>query len=197
MADLVYFINNLIQVFFDQLPFLLTLVGIAWGVYFINALMGHRLNVLGIIPRHPVGLLGIFLSPFLHADLKHLMSNSLMFFVLSSLMILNGHRVFVQVSIIIVLLSGSAVWLFGRSSIHIGASGVIMGYWGYLLVNAYHQPSIVNIFVAAICLYYFGGLVINLFYAGKAVSWEGHVFGFLSGIIASFLYPIVFAANTG
>ena len=73
--------------------------------------------------------------------------------------------------------------------IHIGASGLVMGYWGFVLVNAYHSPSFIAIAVAAVCLYYFSSLFANLMPQGEKVSWEGHVFGFLAGIITTFTYP--------
>ena len=102
---------------------------------------------------------------------------------------IHGRPCFMIASITIILLSGLLVWLFGRSSLHIGASGLIMGYWGYLLASAYAQPTFLNIIITVICLFYLSGLFNNLVPQNKKVSWEGHAFGFISGIMTSFLYP--------
>ena len=87
------------------------------------------------------------------------------------------------------ILSGVMVWVFGGKGIANRGKCLIMGYWGYLLVGSIQQPTVLNIAVSIICLYYFGGMFANLFPTDKRVSWEGHVFGFISGIATSFIYP--------
>lgn len=86
------------------------------------------------------------------------------------------------------LLTGMGVWLFGRRAIHIGASGVIMGYWSYVLVLAILMPSINTIIVGLVCLYYLGSLACNIFPTGRHTSWEAHFIGFLSGIVTAYFY---------
>ena len=84
----------------------------------------------------------------------------------------------------ITLVSGGAVWIFARPGIHIGASGLIMGYFGALLLDAYRNPGLMTILIAVLTLYYLSGLFFNLLPGGKGVSWEGHVFGFIAGGLA-------------
>ena len=165
---------------------LLLLLGL-WVLHFINRMMHYRLNNLGILPRSLQGIIGIFVSPFLHGDANHLIVNSVMLFVLAILVLMGGRPEFYTISAMIILISGGLTWLFARPGIHIGASSLIMGYWGYLLVNSYQHPSLLTIVIALVCLYYFGGLFMDLFPRDKRVSWEGHVFGFIAGIVASFL----------
>jgi membrane associated rhomboid family serine protease len=165
----------------------LLILGVFWGIHFINLLLGYRLNRLGIYPRHLLGLPGIITSPFLHGDFNHLFFNSIPLLVLINLLLLYGLANFISVTLMIVILSGGAIWLLGRKGFHVGASSLIMGYWGYLLVNAYENPSVVTAVLAVVCLYYFGGLIINLFHAEEGASWEGHVFGFLAGVATNFL----------
>ena len=159
-----------------------------WTIGFINWLLGYRLNYLGIIPRNFFGLIGIATSPFLHGGFNHLFFNSVPLFILAEFMLANGRKNFIQVSAFIILTSGLATWLLGRRAIHIGASSLIMGYWSYLLVDAYYQPSILTIGLAIVCLYYFAGFIFSLFPSQKHVSWEGHLFGFLAGIAASYWF---------
>ena len=78
--------------------------------------------------------------------------------------------------------------MFGRKALHIGMSGLIAGYFGFLLVNAYNQRTAISILLSIVTLYYFGGILFSLFPKSEKISWEGHVFGFIAGIAASFLY---------
>lgn len=167
-----------------NLPISLSLIGILWIVQIVNVLLGYRLNYLGIYPRHLLGMPGIAFSPFLHGSFNHLFFNSIPLFILINFMLLAGWPLFVQASILIILISGSAIWLFGRPAIHVGASSVVMGYWGYLLIGAYYNPSALSIVLGILCLYYLGGLFFSIFPSEESVSWEGHLFGLLAGFAA-------------
>lgn len=169
------------------------LLGIGLGLWIfqiINKLLGYRLNYLGIIPRTPRGLIGIIFSPFLHADVNHLFLNTFPLLVLACFVLIGGQPLFWRVTISIILLSGLLIWLLGRRAIHLGASALITGYWGYLLINAYHQPSIMAILLAIVCIYYFGSIFLGLFPSKESVSWEGHLFGCLAGIATNYLFPM-------
>lgn len=182
--------------------FVLALIGIMWAVNIVNWLfLGGLLNILGVLPRHPLGLIGIIFSPFLHGHFNHLFFNTFPLFVLMNLVMLGGLSLFYAVTLIVVVGSGVLVWLFGRRAIHLGASSLIMGYWGYLLVHAYTEGTIMAGVLGAVSLYYFGGLLMELFPDRREVSWEGHLFGFLSGLAAvplgpklvPYLYPMLYA----
>ncbi len=190
MDSIVSMLQTLVATIEDNLFLLLSLVFALWMLQFVNAMLGYRLNYLGLIPRTGRGLIGIFLSPFLHASASHLFFNTIPLVVFACFVLVGGRLLFFKVSITIILLSGILVWLFGRRAIHIGASSLIMGYWGYLLVNAYHQPSLMAIVLALVSLYYFGGLFFGLFPGDKAVSWEGHLSGCLAGVAANYLFPM-------
>jgi membrane associated rhomboid family serine protease len=171
--------------------FVFGIIGLLLFINIINRIFGDRLNLLGIIPRTTHGLIGIFSSPFLHRDFNHLFFNSIPLFVLANLVLLDGRTVFYIVSTMITVLSGFSIWIIGRRAIHIGASSIIMGYFGYLLANAYFQVTATTIILGILCLYYFGGLVLSLFPGERDVSWEGHVFGFLAGIATAYWTPAV------
>jgi len=171
----------------QNFAFLMLLLLGLWVIHFINQGLRYRLNNLGIIPRSRQGVIGIIVSPFLHGNTAHLIVNSLMLFVLATLVLMGGRPTFYCASAMIILISGGLTWLLARPGIHIGASGLVMGYWGYLLANSYQHPSLMTIVIAIVCLYYFGGMFLNLFPRDKTVSWEGHVFGFIAGITTSLL----------
>lgn len=163
------------------------LVALLWLVHVVNIVAQYRLNSWGIYPRTFIGLRGIFFAPFLHGDVNHLFLNSIPLLVLMDLILTSGMRHFLYVSLIIIVFSGVAVWLLGRKALHIGASALIMGYLGYLFAYAYWHPSIMGLILAVVCFYYFGSLLLNLFHTGKNISWEGHAFGFISGLLAAYL----------
>lgn len=175
----------------NNIPFLLILMAALWAIHLLNWLLHYRLNILGIYPRTWHGFIGIFCSPFLHGDFNHLFFNSIPLFILACFISLQGWQVFYCVSAIIILLGGFAVWLFGRPAIHVGASGLIMGYWSYLLLNTYRQPTLVGVVLGIVGLYYLGaGLALNLLPRERS-SWEAHIFGFAAGIAAAYLCPLV------
>jgi len=163
------------------------LVAALWVIQIINAATDYQLNRLGIYPRHLLGLRGIVFSPFLHGNFNHLFLNSIPLLILIDFLLVTGTKNFIQVSLMIIVLSGFVVWLFGRKALHIGASGLIMGYMGYFLTNVYWHPSVFGFILALVCCYYFGSILLNLFHTGKNISWEGHVFGFLAGVAAAYL----------
>lgn len=166
----------------------LAILVVIWGIHLANALVGRRLNRFGIWPRHLSGLPGIVLSPLLHANFSHLFFNSFPLFILIDFTYAVAAQRFWVITLEIVLLSGSLVWLLGRNAIHLGASGLIMGYWGFLLALAFYQPSDLNIIVVLIMLYYLGGLVTHLVPSDEKVSFEGHIFGAVAGIAVAFMF---------
>ncbi len=169
-------------------PFLLSVVGLLWGINLVNSMIGYRLNVFGILPRHPWGLVGIFTAPFLHGSFNHLFMNSVLMLALGGLLMMGGLQVFIEVSVLITLLSGIMTWFFGRKALHVGSSAVIMGYWGYMLVNAYQHPTLLAILLGGACFYYFTEMAVNLMPSEPGVSWEGHCFGFIAGILVSIFH---------
>jgi len=164
------------------------LVAVLWVIQFFNAAMGYRLNLLGIWPRKIYGLPGIIFSPFLHGSTGHLFFNSIPLLILINLLLISGLHFFIELTIFIAVISGFATWLFARPGVHVGASGVLMGYWGFLLMHSYFYPSVTTIIAAVLCLYYLSSLFFNLFPSGPNISWEGHVFGCASGMACAFIF---------
>ncbi len=138
----------MISRFSSSLPFLIGFVAIIWVVEIVNASMGHQLNSWGIFPRSVHGLAGIPLAPFLHGSFGHVISNSIPFLVLGGLIAFRGRQVLLRVSFIVIGVGGSGVWLLGRSAVHIGASGLVFGYFGYLVARGWYERRLGSILLA-------------------------------------------------
>ncbi|MBD0304218.1 MAG: rhomboid family intramembrane serine protease [Tolypothrix sp. T3-bin4] len=171
----------------NQLTILAELVVYAWSIEFVNLVIcGGALNGLGIRPRTSSGLLGIFFSPFLHADWEHLLGNTIPFVILGWFVMLTGMKIFFIVTVFTPLFSGLGIWLFGRlHTNHIGASDVIFGYLGFLLLHSYFERDSLSIVLTAIVGFVYGRLLWGIFPIRYGVSWEGHLFGLIAGILVA------------
>jgi membrane associated rhomboid family serine protease len=187
MNNLAQTLNLITQSLMHNLPVVFWSFAVLWGVQIINKFIGYRLNQLGILPRHLIGLRGIVFSPFLHGSFEHLFLNSVVLAILLNLMLLFGFHTWLIATLYIVLIGGGLLWLFGRNCLHVGASGLIMGYWGFLLLSAYKVGNLFSILIALVCLYFFSSLIFNIFPINKRSSWEGHLFGLLAGLAAVYL----------
>lgn len=164
---------------------------LAWVTSAINWLFaGGPGRLLGIRPRRLWGLVGIVFAPFLHRDIDHLLANTLPFVVLAWLVLLQeglqGASDFYTVTVVVLLAGGLGTWLFGREAIHIGASGLIFGYIGFLLVGSYVGPTLWTIGLTIVVFVLYGSQLRAMLPNSRAiaVSWEGHLFGFAAGILA-------------
>ncbi|MEM6868479.1 MAG: rhomboid family intramembrane serine protease [Cyanobacteria bacterium P01_C01_bin.121] len=166
-----------------------TLLGIVVGLWVLELIdipLGGSLNRFGIHPREISGLWGIVFAPFLHGDLLHLLSNTVPFVVLSWLIMLRETADWLMVTLIVGFISGLGVWLVGQpGSVHIGASGVIFGYFGFLLARGYYERSFVSIAFSVLVTFLYGGLIFGVLPGQSGISWEGHLFGFIGGIVAA------------
>ena len=169
---------------------ILGLILVIWAVELINLLLGHRLNILGILPRTVAGLPGIALSPFLHNGIGHVLLNTVPLVILGGLVILHGPRVFLEASLVIILVTGVGVWVFGRSGYHVGASGLIFGYFGFLVGRSWYERSISSILIALVTIVLYGGILLGVLPTRVGMSWEAHLFGLLGGILAARLVSV-------
>ena len=161
-------------------------VGVLWFVEVFNILLGGTLSSWGIRPRSISGLLGIPLAPFLHSGIHHLLSNSLALIPLAFLVSARRLEHLFSVTTLVTFLGGGAVWLLGRGSLHIGASGLVFGYIGFLLLSGWFERSFVSIAVSLFVGFSYGGMtLLGLLPIFPGVSWESHLFGFAAGILSA------------
>ena len=162
------------------------LLAIMWLTALLDVLPFLQLNQHGIHPRSVSGLIGILFAPFLHAGFGHLAANSIPFLVLGGIVLLGGRTVFWSVTLFVMLFGGLGVWLFGGAhSNHIGASGLIFGYLGFLLTRGLVERSWTWSLVALLILLMYGSVLIGVLPLQVGVSWQSHLFGFMAGIGAA------------
>ena len=162
------------------------MVDMMWIIELVDLIIFHnRLNIYGILPRHIIGLRGILFAPFLHGNLAHLIANTIPFITLGWFVMLQETSDFFIVTGITMIVSGLGVWLFGSSGVHIGASSLIFGYLGFLLLRGYFQRNFASILLSLIVGFLYGGAIWGVLPTVPGVSWEGHLFGFIGGIIAA------------
>lgn len=158
---------------------------VIWVVEIVNASQGHNLNAWGIFPRSVYGLVGIPLAPFLHGSYGHVISNSIPFLVLGGLIAFRGRQVLLRVSLVVIGVGGLGVWALGRPALHIGASGLVFGYFGYLVARGWYERRLGSILLAVVVIVLYGGLIVGVLPARGLVSWEAHLFGLIAGILAA------------
>ena len=162
-----------------------------WGLELIDSLfLRGYLNRFGIYPRQARGLKGIFLYPLLHGDLKHLATNTMPLMILGWIILLSGIPAFALVTGVVWLVSGFGVWIFGAPrSNHIGASGIVFGYLGFLVARGYFDQSPGAIAIAIIVGLAYGSLIWGVLPFQRGKSWEGHLFGLIGGGLAAKYWP--------
>lgn len=179
--------KNIATTLKQQVQLLGGLLGLMWLSamldFYILPGIGYTLADYGIIPRTLTGLRGIAFAPFLHANLAHLISNSIPFLILGGLLMLHGTRRFLIVTFGCMIIGGLGTWSIGAPGNHLGASGLIFGYFGFLLLRALYEKSLLSIFLALAAGGLYGGLIWGVLPSQPGVSWESHLCGFIAGAI--------------
>lgn len=161
-------------------------LAVFWAVFVVNVALGGALLGLGVIPRTAIGLRGILFAPFLHGSLDHIVANSIPFLVLGWMVMLRDERHFIPVTLAGMLGSALMAWLLGApGSVHIGASGVIFGYLGFLMLSGWYARSFGSIVLSAIVTLVWGSLVLGMMPGAPGISWQAHAGGFLGGVLAA------------
>ncbi|HAP70733.1 MAG TPA: rhomboid family intramembrane serine protease, partial [Flavobacteriales bacterium] len=142
----------------------------------------------GIFPRKVSGLLGILTFPFIHGDWKHLFNNSSALLVLGSMLYFFYREVASRSLFWIYLLSGVWLWVGGRANIHIGASGVVYGLFGFLFVSGLLRKHLKLMALSMLVVFLYGSLVWGIFPVDETISYEGHLLGLFAGVIVALVY---------
>lgn len=167
--------------------FMLTFTGLLYAIEAYDQVTGGSLDRDGIQPRNIDGLDGVLWAPLLHNGWAHLVANTVPFLVFGFLAMAGGIRQFVMVTATIWLLGGLGVWLIGNDATHLGASGVIFGWLVFLLTRGFFARSFRQIALAAVLFLMWGGVLWGVLPGQPDVSWQGHLFGALAGLLAAWL----------
>lgn len=172
-----------------QLVVLASALTAMWAVFGATVVTGGALLQFGIVPRTTAGLWGILAAPFLHANADHLVANSASFVVLGWLVMLRDRRHFVPVALVSLLTAGLVTWLLGApGSVHVGASGVIFGFLGFLMLSGWYARTLGSVVLSVLVTLAWGGLVFGVLPTTPGVSWQGHLGGFLGGVLTARAY---------
>jgi len=161
------------------------LVAVMWIVELVDLLPGTNFDRWGIRPRSAAGLVGIVTAPFLHAGFGHLIGNTIPFLVLGGLIASSGIGRYAQVTVIVAVVSGVGTWLVGPANTdHIGASGLVFGYLTYLVARGFYERKLTYLAVAVVVVFLYGGVLWGIV-PRDGISWQGHLFGALAGVLAA------------
>lgn len=172
----------------DVICYPLLFVFIAWIVFWIETRFRVNLNYLGILPQNLGGLRGIFLAPFIHSSLKHLFNNSIPLLVLGAALFYFYRNVRWKVFFIGFLFTGLLTWFIGRPAMHIGASGIVYLLASFLFFKGILSKQYQLTALALVVVFLYGGLLWYLFPIDPKISWEGHLSGFVVGLILALVF---------
>jgi membrane associated rhomboid family serine protease len=177
---------------------ILLLTAFCWLLFLVNNLMlGGHFDQCGIKPRQIGSLPGIIFAPFLHGSYQHMAANTLPLLVLGGILCARSKGEFVVVTGAGILLGGSLTWLFARNACHIGASGLIFCYFGYLASLALFNRTFGTLCLSVVCIVGYGGIVWGIVPTSAAISWESHLFGLVAGTALAWIMAKLKKTPTG
>jgi membrane associated rhomboid family serine protease len=169
------------------LIFVAVFVAVMWVAEIVDA-VAFNLDAHGIRPREIDGLQGIAFAPVLHGGFGHLVGNTVPFLVLGAAIALSGLMRIVAVTVIVMLVGGLGTWLTAASgTVHIGASGLVFGFAAYLVARGIFTRRALHIVMGVAVLLVYGGTLMLGLVPTPGVSWHGHAFGAVGGVVAAWL----------
>ena len=162
------------------------MAALMWAAEIVDSIIGGDLDRFGIEPRDADGLVGIVAAPFLHIDFAHLIGNTIPFLLLGAAIALSGLARVVIATAVIALVGGAGTWLVAESNTeHIGASGIVFGYAAYLIARGLYSRNLVHLAVGVIVIGLYGTTLLFGVVPSDGVSWQGHLFGAVGGVLAA------------
>lgn len=166
----------------------LLFVALLWIIEFLQWSSDLEMGRLGVSPRTFSGLKGILFSPLIHGGWAHLASNTIPLLVLGFMMIYFYHHIAYRVLLFIWLIDGLGIWLIGRESYHIGASGIVYGMASFLFFSGVLRKNRQLLALSLAIVFIYGSMIWGMFPYVTDVSWEAHFVGFAAGVCFAFYY---------
>lgn len=163
-------------------------IALLWWIKMFEVWSGTSFSWLGVQPRTAFGLIGVVTAPLLHGSVGHLINNTLALLVLGTLSFSVYPRAAKPAIVLIWLGSGLGIWLIGRDSTHLGASGLSHGLMFFLFVLGLLRRDRAGIAAAMIAFFLYGGMVLSVLPGDPQVSWEAHLSGAICGVVAALLW---------
>ncbi len=171
---------------FDGFLVVFAIAVVMWLSEIADALAGHRLDQYGIEPRDADGLAGIVAAPFLHAGFGHLVSNTVPFLILGFVIAFKGAIRVLAVTAIVAFVAGLGTWLIAPAdTLHLGASGVVFGYATYLLSRGFFDRDVIELVIGLVVGAIWGTALLGGLLPQEGISWQGHLFGAVGGVVAA------------
>jgi membrane associated rhomboid family serine protease len=166
----------------------LIVLAVVWLSFFLQLLIGPEMAQMGLRPRSVDGLLGLLTTPLLHGSFAHLLSNSVPLFVGIVAMLFLYPNSSLRVLPILYVGSAALAWIFGRSSVHIGASGLVYGLLSYVFLAGLLRRDLRSVGVSLMVWFFYGSMVWGVLPLAERTSWELHASGFLLGLLTAWIY---------
>lgn len=179
------------QRFLESVALPIQFVALLWIIHTIQFILGMDWGYYGLYPREISGLRGILSAPLLHGDWAHLLSNSIPLLMMGSMIMFFYRRVAIPTFVMVYIMTGLLVWLFGRSVYHIGASGVVYGLVAFVFWTGIFRRNIKSIVLSLIVVFYYGSMFLGILPGQEGISWESHLLGAVAGIFTAFWFKNV------
>lgn len=181
-------VTNEGAIFKKRMQWPMAFILLLWVIHLVKVIFDLDLGNWGIYPLHTEGLPGIITAPLIHADFKHLLSNSVPLLGMLAIMVLFYPTVALRSFMLIYFLTGLSVWLFGRNVFHIGASGVVYGLVAFVFWSGVFRRSLKSIILALIIVILYTPMFAGILPSQEGISWESHLLGAIVGVFTSFYY---------
>tara|TARA_B100001758_G_C18413104_1_gene617326 strand:- start:3240 stop:3902 length:663 start_codon:yes stop_codon:yes gene_type:complete len=168
------------------IPFLFLLI--MWLVKLIEYNFSLSFASFGVYPQKFSGLSGIVFSPFIHKDFTHLLNNSYPILILGAILFSSYKKIASQIFIWLFFISGFLLWIIGRPSFHVGASGVIYALASFLFISGIIRKNPRLAAVSMLIIFLYGSMIWGVLPTNMSISWEGHLSGFIAGILVAVFY---------
>jgi membrane associated rhomboid family serine protease len=171
----------------SSLIIVVAMLAVMWVVEGVDFVLNGSLDQFGILGWDADGLVGILFAPFLHGGFGHLMANSLPLLILGFLAGLRDVRKFLWASVLIILIGGLGTWVTSPGVYTVGASGLVFGYFGYILARGVFDRRLLDIAIAVGVGIAYYGILAGLLPNQQGISWQGHLFGLIGGVVAGWV----------
>ncbi len=176
--------KELFSILFIPLVFLFLM----WVVKIIEVNLNLSFVNFGVLPQKMSGLKGIIFSPFIHKDFTHLINNSYPILILGGMIFAFYKKIAAQLFSWLFFISGFWLWVIGRPSFHIGASGIIYALAAFLFVSGIIRKNPKLSAVSMVIIFLYGSMIWGILPTNEGVSWEGHLAGMFAGIIVALFF---------
>ena len=175
---------------YNKAVFLVPVIAVfaIWFVYWIELTFGYNFTRYGINPQKVSGLRGVIFSPFIHSGTSHLFNNSVPLAVLLAFLFFFYKKLAVKVLFFGILLTGLLTWVFARDSYHIGASGVVYMLVSFIFFSGILRKHFRLVALSLVIAFLYGSMIWYVFPIKERMSWEGHLSGFITGLLLTYIY---------